>query len=123
LMGKLNYNAGPSFTSKPELKLAAHVSYETDAHYGGLVLRHVGEYDDLGAPARLPNLATIEDHTTFDVNYIYRGFDGLTLSASVVNLTDEDPAEARGDLAYDPFTHNAFGRMMKVGFTYTVMGK
>ena len=123
LMGKLNYNAGPSFTSKPELKLAAHVSYETDAHYGGLVLRHVGEYDDTGAPARLPNLATIEDHTTFDVNYIYRGFDGLTLSASVVNLTDEDPATARGDLAYDPFTHNAFGRMMKVGFTYTVMGK
>jgi outer membrane receptor protein involved in Fe transport len=124
LMGKLNYNAGPSFTSKPELKLAAHVSYETDAHYAGLVVRHVGEYDDTGAPARLAALlGTIEDHTTIDLNYVYRGFDGLTLSASVVNVADEDPATARGDLAYDPFTHNAFGRMMKVGFTYTVMGK
>jgi hypothetical protein len=27
---------------------------------------------------------------------------------------------ARGDLAYDPFTHNAFGRMIKVSFSYTV---
>jgi outer membrane receptor protein involved in Fe transport len=124
LMGQLNYNAGPSFTSKPELKLAAHLTYENDAHYGGLVVRHVGEYDDTGAPARLAALlGTIDDHTTYDLNYVYRGFDGLTLSASVVNLTDEDPATSRGDLAYDPFTHNAFGRMMKVGFTYTLMGE
>jgi outer membrane receptor protein involved in Fe transport len=47
--------------------------------------------------------------------------DDLVLSASVVNVTDEDPPAARGDLNYDPFTHNAFGRMIKLSFTYTLL--
>ena len=122
-LGYLNYNAGPSFTSKPELKTSAHVSYETQAHFASLVARYVGEYDDRGAPADLPALATIDAQTTFDLNYIYRGVDNLTLSASIVNIADEDPPEARGDLAYDPFTHNPFGRLIKVGFTYNILGE
>ena len=120
LMGLLNYNLGPSFTSKPELKVAAHIGYEDNVHYAGLIARHVGEYDDTGAPDDLPWLATIDSQTTFDLNYVYRGLDNLVLSASVVNVSDEDPPMARGDLAYDPFTHNAFGRMIKVSFSYTV---
>lgn len=118
LVGKLNYNAGPSFTSKPQLKMSSYVSYESDAHFASVTARYVDSYDDDGAPASLPWLATVDSQTTFDLNYIYRGFQSTTLSLSVVNLTDEDPAEARGDLAYDPFTHNAFGRMVKVGFNY-----
>ncbi len=123
LMGLLNYNQGPSFTSKPELKAAAHISYEDDVHYAGVIARYVGEYDDTGAPPDLPWLATIDSQTTVDLNYVYRGLDNLVLSASIVNIADEDPPMARGDLAYDPFTHNPFGRMIKVGFTYTVMGE
>jgi outer membrane receptor protein involved in Fe transport len=121
LMGFLNYNQGSAFTSKPELKLAAHVAYEDNVHYAGLIARHIGEYDDAGAPAAYPWLATIDSHTTFDLNYVYRGMDDLVLSASVVNVTDEDPPAARGDLNYDPFTHNAFGRMIKLSFTYTLL--
>lgn len=123
LMGLLNYNQGPAFTSKPELKAAAHIAYETDVHYAGVTARYVGDYDDLGAPSDLPWLATIDAQTTVDLNYVYRGLDNLVLTASIVNVADEDPPEARGDLAYDPFTHNAFGRMIKVAFTYTVMGE
>jgi outer membrane receptor protein involved in Fe transport len=123
LMGFLNYNQGPSFTSKPELKAAAHVSYEDDVHYAGLIARYVGEYDDAGASAAYPWLATIESQTTFDLNYVYRGFDDLMISASIVNVSDEDPPAARGDMNYDPFTHNPFGRMIKMTFTYTVMGE
>ena len=123
LMGFLNYNQGPAFTSKPELKAAAHISYEDDVHYAGLIARYVGEYDDAGAPAAYPWLATIDSQTTLDLNYVYRGIDDLMISASIVNVTDEDPPAARGDMNYDPFTHNPFGRMMKVTFTYTVMGE
>ena len=42
------------------------------------------------------------------------------MSLSIVNIADEDPPEARGDLAYDPFTHNPFGRLIKVGVPYTL---
>jgi hypothetical protein len=42
------------------------------------------------------------------------------MSLSIVNIADEDPPEARGDLAYDPFTHNAFGRLIKLGVTYSM---
>ena len=38
---------------------------------------------------------------------------------NVINVGDEDPPAARGDLNYDPFTHNPFGRMIKVGVKYT----
>ncbi|MEC8619082.1 MAG: TonB-dependent receptor, partial [Pseudomonadota bacterium] len=123
LMGLLNYNQGPAFTSKPELKAAAHISYEDDVHYAGLIARYVDEYDDAGASASYPWLQTIDDQMTFDLNYVYRGIDDLMISASIVNVTDEDPPAARGDMNYDPFTHNPFGRMMKVTFTYTVMGE
>lgn len=39
-------------------------------------------------------------------------------SISVVNATDEDPPHTAQDLNYDPFTHNAFRRMIKVGLVY-----
>jgi iron complex outermembrane receptor protein len=123
LMGFLNYNLGSAFTSKPELKAVAHVSYEDDVHFAAVFVRHVGDYDDAAASDAYPWLQTIDSQTTFDLNYVYRGIDDLVLTASIVNVSDEDPPAARGDLNYDPFTHNAFGRMIKVGFTYTGMGE
>ena len=41
---------------------------------------------------------------------------------NIVNVANEDPSEARGDLAYDPFPHNPFGRLIKVGVTYNLPG-
>jgi len=118
LVGKLNYNSGPSFTSKPELKANATVSFETDSHYASLVARYIGEYDDEGAPAAYPWLQTIDSQVTLDIHYLWNGLDNMTLGLSVVNATDEDPPAARGDLNYDPFTHNAFGRMIKADVTF-----
>jgi outer membrane receptor protein involved in Fe transport len=120
LAGFLNYNQGPSFTSKPELQADASLTFENDGHYAGLFIRHVGSYDDTGAPADLSHLATIESHTTFDGHYVFAGLEDWTMSLSIVNIADEDPPEARGDLAYDPFTHNAFGRLIKLGVTYSM---
>ena len=45
--------------------------------------------------------------------------DQLNIDLSVFNLFDEDPPYAQTDLNYDPYTHNPFGRMIKLGFTYT----
>ncbi|MDG1704701.1 MAG: TonB-dependent receptor [Pseudomonadales bacterium] len=120
LAGFLNYNQGPSFTSKPELQANASLTFENDGHYAGLFIRHVGSYDDTGAPADLSHLATIDSHTTFDGHYVFAGLEDWTMSLSIVNIADEDPPEARGDLAYDPFTHNAFGRLIKLGVTYSM---
>ncbi len=123
LMGFLNYNPGSAFTAKPELKAVAHFAYKDDVHFADRFVRHVGDYDDAAASDAYPWLQTIDTQTTFDLNYVHRGMDDLVLTASIVNVSDEDLPAARGDLNYDPFTHNAFGRMSKVGFTYTVMGE
>ena len=120
LAGFLNYNQGPSFTSKPEIQASASLTFENDDHYAGLILRHVGSYDDTAAPADLAHLATIDSQTTFDGHYVFGGLEGWKMSLSIINIADEDPPEARGDLAYDPFTHNAFGRTIKLGVTYSL---
>ena len=42
------------------------------------------------------------------------------VTVSAINFTDEEPPLARLDLNYDAYTHNAFGRMIKVGLEYTL---
>jgi len=41
----------------------------------------------------------------------------ITVSAN--NFPDEEPPLAGLDLNYDGYTHNAFGRVIKVGVEYT----
>ena len=118
LAGQLNYNLGSAFTSKPQLKYNASLKYRTASHFISALARYVDDYEDTGAPASHPHLSTIDDHLTWDAHYNFTGIPSLTLSVSVINLTDEDPPAARGDLNYDPFTHNAFGRMVKFGAKY-----
>ena len=124
IAGKLNYNLGAAFTSKPQLKLAGTVAFTNNDHHASLIARFVDAYEDTGLTAAqradYPHLIEIDSHVTFDAHYVWRGIEGLALSANIINLTDEDPPAARGDLNYDPFTHNAFGRMIKLSVTYTM---
>ena len=48
--------------------------------------------------------------------------DKAQVSLSVLNLFDEDPPQTFTNLNYDPYTASAFGRMIKVGVTYTLGG-
>jgi iron complex outermembrane receptor protein len=58
----------------------------------------------------------VQDSTlTFDLSYNVNLPANVTLSLSVINLTDEDPSFARLDLNYDPFVGNPLGRYFKVG--------
>ena len=114
-VGKIN--EGTPFLPKPDLKVNFFAKWGNDQHRVTYNALHVSDYED-DAPG-VPSLGTIDDHLTHDVHYINNMFDNWTLSLSVVNASDEDPPEASTDLAYDGYTHNAFGRMIKLGVVFT----
>lgn len=58
---------------------------------------------------------TVDKFISHDVTYRFAWKDDLTITASVFNLLDEDPSEARIELGYDPFIGNPLGRTFKVG--------
>ena len=85
------------------------------------MLNLTGSYQDSLTRAAGSSIRDVEEQTTLDLHY------NLSLSAlnqdlaesalwvSIYNATDEDPPFARLDLNYDPYTHNPFGRIIKVG--------
>ena len=81
--------------------------------------RTISGYDDDAGdtPAALKK---IDAHVTHDVTYVNNMVDNLTVSLSVFNLTDEDPPQVANDLNYDPYNHSPFGRMVKLGVTYSL---
>ena len=94
-------------------------AYESGYHTANFVANFTGSYED--------NLSTsvgardIDDHQTYDLHYnlslaaVNPELEDSAFWVSVYNLTDEDPPFARLDLNYDPYTHNPFGQMIKVG--------
>ncbi|MEL6825795.1 MAG: TonB-dependent receptor [Pseudomonadota bacterium] len=107
-------NEGTPFQTLVELQGNAYARAQRDNHTLTYNLRYVSSYDD-AAPST-PELGKIDSHVTHDVTYNLNLFDGSTrLSASVFNLTDEDPPFASTDLNYDAYVHSAFGRIIKVG--------
>ena len=114
-VGKLN--DGEPTLPKPELQAQAFAKWGNSDHRLNYALRYVSSYDDV-RPA-LPSMAVIDSQMTHDLHYINNMIENVTLSLSIVNFTDEDPPLASTDLSYDGYTHNPFGRMIKVGFVYT----
>ncbi len=112
-------NEGTPFTPKPENKGNVFVRWGNDQHRVNYVLRYVSGYDDLASdtPAALRD---IDDHVTHDITYVNNSFENLTISLSVFNVTDEDPPQVANDLNYDPYNHSPFGRMIKLGLTYSL---
>lgn len=112
-------NESVPFQPLPEMKASFFVKWGNDAHRVTYAARYVDGYDDEASdtPAALRN---IDNHTTHDLHYINNMFDNLTISLSVLNFTDEDPPQVANDLNYDPYNHNPFGRMIKLGVSYSV---
>ncbi len=114
--GKLN--AGNPLRSIVEWQGNVFVRYSRDVHRATLTGRYWGKYDD-DRPGTLPELATIGDMFTVDLNYnVSLMEDNLELSFSVFNLFDTNPPRAQLDMNYDPYQHSPFGRMIKAGLTY-----
>jgi outer membrane receptor protein involved in Fe transport len=84
----------------------------------------VDEYQDRTPPAVnafSPNrFENIDQHLTFDFTYSVGLMDDkLNLSATVVNILDNDPPRTAEFYNFDAYTHNPLGRTFKVSFTYT----
>jgi len=124
-------NASRGVRPLPDLKGRFFAEYNMGNHNALLYMNHIAEYfDERNAAEDAVVLAAtgstqrvIDAQTTFDFHYQLRLMDDAAkLTFSVVNLTDEDPPIARLDLNYDGYTHNAFGRMYKIGLLYTFAG-
>ncbi len=111
-------NEGTPFQTIVGLQGNTFIKARYENHFLSFVARYVSGYED--QIATQPELVNIDSFTTFDVYYTLDLFDGRTrFNVSVFNLTDEDPPAAQLDINYDPFTHSAFGRMVKVGLIQT----
>ena len=119
-LGKLNDTVSflrPIVENKGKLG----ISYSRDVYMVNLIANYTDSYQDANAAPSLFKDREVEEHITYDIHYnmsLENMNDMLAQSAvwvSVYNLTDEDPPRARTDLNYDPYTHNPFGRMIKVG--------
>lgn len=113
--GNLNDNRN-TLTPVVDLQGNVFVKYAQGRHRATLVGRYWGEYDD---PEAIPSLQKIDDMFTVDLTYNLSLMDDqLGVNLSVFNMFDEDPPRAQTDLNYDPYTHSAFGRMIKLGVVY-----
>ena len=113
-------------------KVKFGAKYTRGMHSGNFVVNLTDGYEDattiVGIPLTAlfgPNIRReVDDFVTYDLHYNFSlanltGEESeSTLLVSVYNLTDEDPPRARIDLNYDPYTHNPFGRMIKVGLRH-----
>ena len=115
-VGFLNYQT--TAVPLPQWKGNAFVEYSVGAHNLRLTTNYIDSYVDQRTLAVNPTLGkNIDEFITYDVNYRVELPWQMRLIASVENVTDEDPPFVRLELAYDPFTANALGRVFKLGLT------
>jgi iron complex outermembrane receptor protein len=122
-VGLLNYQT--SVYPLPQWKGNAYIEWSNASQNLRFTVNHIDSYTDqrtsIFAPSPNWGGATIsagkeiDAQTTYDLNYRLDFGENTTLLAGVQNLTDEDPAFARLDLNYDPFTGDAIGRTVRVG--------
>lgn len=130
-VGQLNFQT--SAYPVPEWKGQAYLEWGRDRFNARLTINYSDGYYDQRADDRdsgpfrtrediagnpvLMQGATIDSMTTADLNLLMDLREDLTMSFTVINLTDEDPSFARLDYNYDPLIGNALGRQYKLGFT------
>jgi iron complex outermembrane receptor protein len=114
--------------SQPRWKGSAFLDLGTGIHNLRWVSRYVAEMDDtrvttsfLAFSSILDGMpgATVDSYLQHDLHYRLQLPARMTVNASLLNVTDEDPPFARLDLNYDPFTGSPLGRVFKLGVTKT----
>ncbi|MBL8270607.1 TonB-dependent receptor domain-containing protein [Steroidobacter sp.] len=103
----------------PEIRGAAFVDYSTNwlaAQGVRLTARYIDGVTDVRAGLATATTRGVEigSFLTYDLVYRLSLPAQTTLTASVINLTDEDPPFVRLDLSYDPFIANPYGRYFKL---------
>ncbi len=130
-LGFLNY-ATVGFAS-PELRANFSVNYALDQHNFRLGAQYTSSVTDERGPVTpggyLPGTLTPYGQTNygvesgewlaFDFTYLFRVTEDLRLTASVQNITDEDPPQSRQELGYDPRMGSPLGRTFELGLKKT----
>jgi iron complex outermembrane recepter protein len=115
-VGFLNYQT--TAIPLPEWKGNAFIEYSAGAHNLRWTTNYIDGYTDQRVLAPNPLLGkNIDEFITHDLNYRVELPWEMRMVASVENITDEEPPFVRLELAYDPFTSSAFGRIYKLGLT------
>ena len=111
------------YGSQPQWKGSAFAEYTRGDHNIRWTVRYVDDMVDTRGVTSPATFATNQNglkigaFVTHDLAYrVFLPWD-TTLTASVINVFDEDPPFARLDLSYDPFTANPLGRYYKLGVT------
>lgn len=114
------YNFDNGVRPIQDLKMRAHANVAIGDNHNLLAyVNYISDYDDRRAGVIPFNGGTIDSQQTIDVHYTANFMDDtLSVTLSAINATDEEPPIAYGDLMYDGYTHNALGRMVKLGFRY-----
>ena len=108
-LGNLN---GDNFArSLPEMKLHLFGNFNREGHNIRIDARFTSEYDDKEYSTVVDSFLQWDATYSLDFTEEY----GFSAYISGWNLFDADPPFARLNLNYDPYTHFAFGRMIKIG--------
>ena len=112
-------NQGNFARPLPELKVHVFGNFNREGHNIRIDARFTSEYEDQrrGPPPNRTPYGTVDSFLQWDATYALDFTEEYVFSAYISgwNLFDADPPFARLDLGYDPYTHFAFGRMIKIG--------
>jgi len=128
-VGRFNRTVG-YIRPLPQYKASLFAEYTRGDHNLRWVTNYITDYRDeradlataaagnifLAAPVN-PRGQNIAAMTTHDLYYRWLAPWDITVSASIINILDEDPPYARFDTNYDPYTHRPFGRTFKIGLS------
>lgn len=134
--GFTNYDRLPGTISK--WRGNVYGEYSLGAHNVRLVANYIGSAEDNRGPTTVQTGAstnctvanaqagvatnctlitlgaTVDAFVSFDLHYRLQLPWETTVTASIVNLADRDPSEARIEYSYDPYIGNPLGRTIKV---------
>ena len=114
-LGRLNYRT-PLARTLAEWKGRLTANYQTGPLNARWVVNAIDQYDYL--MQGFGTEGVVRSHVTHDLHVAYDFMDGKVRAiASLINLEDEDPPFMSREMNYDAFTHNPFGRMVKLGVT------
>jgi iron complex outermembrane receptor protein len=109
-----------SFTTLPELRGSVYLEWSTSVHNLRLTSRYIDGVTDLRSEVADPLTGRhfeVGSFLTHDLVYRLLMKDDVSLTTSVLNLTDRDPPLVRLELNYDPFITNPLGRVIKVALS------
>ncbi|MGE0828649.1 MAG: TonB-dependent receptor [Hyphomonadaceae bacterium] len=122
-LGFLNKASG--YRPLPQWKANATFRYVNGPHSLAVSGHYVTEYEDrryadtnvAAGNVTQTEMRHIDSMMTWDLNYTVELPWDMNVGLTVYNVGDEEPPEVFQEQFYDPYTHNPFGRMIKVGFT------